>query len=137
MAGLTRIYNILESIQYGILYLIAAFIGGVSLDFVFPHFDPHKPVEEVRREVIYQCIALVLVVILVRTTVKQVPVLFPIPRGAGYIPYKTAEFNGEMMMGFVFLGCQLNLIQKLDLLAERLYTWIFNEERKVNNHKKI
>ena len=131
MTALTRIYHILESVQYGILYLIAAFVGGVGLDFSFPHYDPKKPVAEIRREVIYQCIALVLVVVLVRSIVKSVPFLFPVPKGLNFVPYKTAEFNGEMMMGFVFLGCQLNLIQKLDFLAGRLYAWLFDEERKV------
>lgn len=136
MTALTRMYHILESIQYGFLYMIAAFIGGVGLDFSFPHYDPKKPVAEIRREVIYQCIALVIVVLVVRSVVKSVPFLFPVPKGLNFVPYKTAEFNGEMMMGFVFLGCQLNLIQKLDFLAGRLYTWLFDEERKVNNHSK-
>lgn len=131
MTALTRMYHILESIQYGILYMVAAFIGGVSLDFSFPHYDPKKPVAEIRREVMYQCIALVITVLVVRSVVKSVPFLFPVPKGLNFVPYKTAEFNGEMMMGFVFLGCQLNLIQKLDFLAGRLYVWLFNEERKV------
>lgn len=136
MKALTRMYHIFESIQYGILYMVAAFIGGVSLDFSFPHYDPKKPVAEIRKEVIYQCIALVLIVIVVRSIVKSVPFLLPVPKGLNFIPYKTPEFNGEMMMGFVFLGCQLNLIQKLDFLASRLYTWLFNEERKIINHSK-
>ena len=136
MAALTRMYHILESIQYGVLYMVAAFIGGVGLDFSFPHYDPKKPVAEIRREVMYQCIALVVVVLVVRSVVKSIPFLFPVPKGLNFVPYKTAEFNGEMMMGFVFLGCQLNLIQKLDFLAGRLYNWLFDEERKVNNHSK-
>jgi hypothetical protein len=131
MAALTRMYHILESIQYGVLYMVAAFIGGVGLDFSFPHYDPKKPVAEIRSEVMYQCIALVVTVLVVRSLVKSIPFLFPVPKGLNFVPYKTAEFNGEMMMGFVFLGCQLNLIQKLDFLAGRLYNWLFDEERKV------
>lgn len=126
-----RMYHILESIQYSILYLATAFIGGVSLDFSFPHYDPSTPTEIMARQTIFQCIYLVLVVMLTRYLVKQVPILFPIPIGTNYIPYKTAEFNGEMMMGFVFLGSQLNLIQKIDHLAEKLYTYLFNEKRVV------
>ena len=131
MTALTRMYHILESIQYGVLYMVAAFIGGVGLDFSFPHYDPQKPVAEIRSEVMYQCIALVVTVLVVRSLVKSIPFLFPVPKGLNFVPYKTAEFNGEMMMGFVFLGCQLNLIQKLDFLAGRLYNWLFDEERKV------
>jgi hypothetical protein len=126
-----RVYHVLESIQYSILYLLAAFIGGVSLDFWFPHYDPEKSVWTVFQEVVQQCIALVLVVYFVRYCVKGIPILFPVAPGSNYIPYTTPEFNGEMMMGLVFLGSQLNLIQKLDLLAQKLYTWFFKEERKV------
>ena len=125
-----RFYHILESVQYGILYLLAAFAGGVSLDFSFPHFDETKPTGELFYETSFQCILLVLVVYLVRLCVKRVPILFPITASSGYIPYRTAEFNGEMMMGFVFLGSQLNLIRKIDELSSRLYTWLFTEERK-------
>jgi hypothetical protein len=39
------------------------------------------------------------------------------------------EYSGEMMMGFVFLGSQLNLINKLDLLSKRFYGWLYSEER--------
>jgi hypothetical protein len=111
--------------------MIAAFLGGVGLDFAFPHYDPEKPTEEVFREVFFQCILLVLVVVVIRYFIKQVPLLFPIP--FGYKPYRVPEFNGEMMMGFVFLGCQINLIQKIDLLATKLYNQIFEEDRKIKD----
>jgi hypothetical protein len=130
MRANAQLYHILESIQYGVLYLLAAFLGGVSLDFLFPHYDPEKPEPLMLREVVFQCILLVLVVLLTRGLVKQVPILFPVNGGSGYTPYKTAEFNGEMMMGFVFLGSQLNLIQKIDHLATELYNWLFDTERK-------
>jgi hypothetical protein len=132
----TRIYHILESVQYGVLYLLAAFAGGVSLDFSFPHFDKSKPVSIIFREASFQCIFLVLMAYFVRFCVKKVPILFPIHMTSKYIPYKTPEFNGEMMMGFVFLGSQLNLIQKIDFLAEQLYTYIFNETRVVDKNIK-
>jgi hypothetical protein len=126
-----RIYGMLESIQYSILYLFAAFVGGVSLDFLFPHYDSEKPTEVILRETLLQCIFLVLIVIIIRHFVKQVPLVFPVP--SGYKPYKVPEFNGEMMMGFVFLGCQINLIQKIDLLATKLYNQIFEEDRKIKD----
>lgn len=122
-------YHILESIQYGFLYLFAAFIGGVSLDYTFPHYDEDKPTREVLYEVILQCLALVIIVYFIRSVVKTIPFMFSVRKNDGFIPYKTSEYNGEMMMGFVFLGCQLNLVQKIDLLARKLYSYIFNEER--------
>jgi hypothetical protein len=126
-----HLYSALESLQYGILYLAAAFIGGVSLDFLFPHYDSEKPTEEVIREVVFQCLLLVLLVIFIRYCIKQVPILFK--PSSNYTPYKVPEFNGEMMMGFVFLGCQINLIQKIDLLATKLYNQIFEEDRKIKD----
>lgn len=131
MRSKTRLYHILESLQYGILYLIAAFIGGVGLDFSFPHADKEKNTGVIFREVTFQCLLLILVVIFVRYCVKSVPILFPISPGSSYVPYQTPEFNGEMMMGLVFLSSQLNLLQKIDTLAHRLYYYLFNEERVV------
>lgn len=130
MAFLTPFYNILESVQYGVLYMLAAFIGGVGLDYLFPVYDPKKKLGAVVREVTAQCLLLILLVYFIRMNVKSVPLLFSL-KGAprGYKPYSTAEFNGEMMMGFVFLGCQLNLINKIDLIADKLYTLYFKEER--------
>jgi hypothetical protein len=129
----TRGYHILESVQYALLYMISAFLGGVGLDFAFPHYDSKKPTEVIVKEVLLQCILLVLVVYFVRYCVKSVPLLFPI--GKNYVPYKTPEFNGEMMMGFVFLGAQLNLIQKIDLLSTKLYNYFFEEDRKIKDGK--
>jgi hypothetical protein len=131
----TRFCHILESVQYGILYLLAAFFGGVTLDFSFPHFDNTKPVQVIFREAALQCILLVIMAYFVRYCVKKVPFLFTNYFASKYVPYTTPEFNGEMMMGFVFLGSQLNLIQKIDFLAGRLYNWLFDEERKVNHTK--
>lgn len=126
-----HIYSTLESIQYGVLYLFAAFIGGVTLDFLFPHYDNEKPTEDIIREVIFQSILLVLLVIFIRYYIKQIPILFKV--SSNYTPYKVPEFNGEMMMGFVFLGCQINLIKKIDLLATKLYNQIFEEDRKIKH----
>jgi hypothetical protein len=126
-----RFFSFLESAQYGILYMIAAFFGGVGLDFSFPHYDPEKPTDIIFKEVLFQCILLIFIVIIIRYFIKQVPILFPVP--FGYKPYRVPEFNGEMMMGFVFLGCQINLIQKIDLLATKLYNQIFEEDRKIKD----
>ena len=130
MKGNAGFYHILESIQYGLLYLVAAFIAGVGLDFAFPVYDKKKPTNEVFKEVMFQCLALVVAVILVRYCVRSIPILFPV-RGSGYKPYQTSEFDGEMMISFVFIACQLNLINKVNLLASRLYKVFFKDERRI------
>lgn len=128
MKGNAGFYHVLESIQYGLLYLVVAFIAGVGLDFAFPVYTKKKPTNEVFKEVMLQCLALVIAVILVRYCVRSVPILFPV-RGSGYTPYHTPEFNGEMMMSFIFIASQLNLINKVNLLASRLYKVFFKDER--------
>lgn len=129
-------YHVLESIQYGLLYLVAAFIAGVGLDFAFPVYNEKKPTNEVFKEVMLQCLALVVAVILVRFCVRSVPILFPV-RGSGYVPYHTPEFNGEMMMSFVFIASQLNLINKVNLIASRLYKVFFKDERRIIRDEEI
>ena len=128
-----RFYHILESIQYGLLYMIAAFMGGVSLDFSFPYFTEDIETRELFRQTAFQCLLLILVVYFTRYIIKKVPLLFPTSRG--FVPYTTPEFNGEMMMGLIFLGSQLNLIQKIDLLSKRLYTYFYMEENNVKDDK--
>ena len=125
----SHFYSILEALQYGFLYFVAAFLGGVGLDFAFPKFKKDTPTDELLREVVGQSLALIVVVFLIRLSIQRVPIWFPMPRKGSYIPYESSEFNGEMMMGFVFLGCQLNLINKIDLIADKIYKWYFKEER--------
>jgi len=127
------VYELLESLQYGMLYIFFAFAGGVGLDYLIPVYDEKKPINEVSREVIAQALLLIATVYFVRYIVKSVPIDCPYPRGNSYIPYKTAEFNGEMMMGFVFLSSQLNMLNKIDLLSKQIYKLFFKEERKLQD----
>ena len=126
-----HLYSILEALQYGALYCSAAFAGGVGLDFTFPRFKKETPTRELLREVVFQSLALIVVVFFIRLAIQRVPILFPVPRG--YKPYETAEFNGEMMMGLVFLSSQVNLLAKIDELSKRLYKAFFNEEKKIEH----
>ena len=103
-----QFYHILETVQYGLLYMIAAFIGGVTLDFIFPPFSKSIELTKLIYEIMGQCTLLVLIVYVIRYGIKHIPILFPVASGSGYTPYKTNEFDGEMMMGLVFLSSQLN-----------------------------
>lgn len=130
----TRIFHVLESIQYGAMYMIAAFFGGVTLDYVFPHYDENKSTGLILAETIGQCLFLIITVYMLRWGIKAIPLLFPVPSSANFIPYTTPEFSGEMMMGAVFVGSQLNLINKLDLLSKRFYYWMYSEQRDKENN---
>jgi hypothetical protein len=128
-----RMYDILESVQYGSLYMVAAFIGGVGLDFAFPVFDNKKVINTVILETIAQCLSLIVLVYIVRTGVRSIPFLFPVTKNSGFTPYMTNEYEGEMMMGLIFLGVQFNLIQKIDKIARAMYEFFYKEERVIQN----
>ncbi len=133
MKGFTRLFHVLESVQYGLLYMFSAFFGGVTLDYIFPRYDENETTRNVLWQSALQCLCLVIMVYFIRYMIKMIPLFFPVPSFSKFIPYTTPEYSGEMMMGFVFLGSQLNLINKLDLLSKRFYQFIYNEKRdKVN-----
>ena len=113
--------------------MIAAFIGGTGLDFLFPSFSKTIETSKLFLEITGQCICLVLLVYFIRQGITSIPFLFPIPKGIGFKPYLSDEFSGEMMMGLVFLSSQLNLISKIDLLSTRIYNWLFKEERYIED----
>lgn len=127
-----RAMQILESIQYGFGYLIVGFLGGTLLDYSFPVFNEDQSVHFVLIEVILQTLALAVLVFYLRKLVKIAPFVFYIhPSGKPYKPYRTSEYDGEVMIGIALLGAQFNLIKKMDFLSRKLYKWIYNEERKV------
>lgn len=130
----SRALDIAESLQYGFLYMGAAFVGGVGLDFMFPRYSEETPTRTIILEVIAQCLSLVVLVYFIRSVIGRVPFLFHVPKGSSFTPYMTHEYEGEMMMGLIFLGVQLNLVYKLDKLARELYMYFFNKERDALNH---
>ena len=133
-----RIMEILESFQYGIGYIFICFFLGVGLDFMFPKYDEDKDLGTLFLEVSIQCLALVLFVFYGRKLVKVMPFLFffnnPIFGGKSvpkYRAYESTEYEGEVVIGFVLVATQTNLLKKIDLLSRKLYEWLYGEERDV------
>lgn len=130
-----RVMELLESIQYGLLYLVAGFGGGVVLDYAFPSYNERIPTGKLFVEVALQCLVLTILTFYLRKLVKIVPFLFVVDfTGSGkskYVPYQAEEYGGEVMIALVFLGAQFNLIKKLDLLSRRFYKWFYDEEKAV------
>lgn len=131
-----RLMEILESFQYGIGYILICFFLGVGLDFIFPRFDEEKELASLFFEVSLQCLALVLFVFYGRKLVKVMPFLFffknPIFGGKSvpkYRAYESTEYEGEVVIGFVLVATQTNLLKKIDLLSRKLYEWLYGEER--------
>jgi hypothetical protein len=131
-----RVMEILESFQYGIGYIFICFFLGVGLDFMFPKFDETKDGLHLFIEVAAQCLALVLFVFYGRKLVKVMPFMFyfhqAIFGGKGvpkYRAYESTEYEGEVIIGFVLVATQTNLLKKIDLLSRKLYEWMYGEER--------
>lgn len=133
-----RIMELLESFQYGIGYILICFFLGVGLDFLFPKFDEDISIGQLFVEVVLQCLALIVFVFYGRKLVKVMPFLFFFNRslfgGKGvpkYRAYESTEYEGEVVIGFVLVATQTNLLKKLDKLSRKLYELMFGEERNV------
>jgi hypothetical protein len=130
-----RVMELLESIQYGVLYLVVGFATGVTLDYSFPNFNEQTRTSVLFTEVALQSLLLIILTFYIRKLVKIVPFLFVIDfSGSGkstYKPYHAAEYSGEIIIALVFLGAQFNFIKKLDLLSRRFYSWLYNEEKTI------
>lgn len=131
-----RLMEILESFQYGIGYILVCFFLGVSLDFVFPKYDEQKDTTTIFAEVVLQCLALILFVFYGRKIVKIMPFLFNLNRSFGgsksvphYKAYQSTEYEGEVIIGFVLVATQTNLLKKIDHISKALYAWLFNAKR--------
>ena len=130
-----RVMEMLESIQYGILYLVFGFGLGVTLDYSFPSYNERIRTSTLFFEVALQCLLLIVLTYYLRKVIKIIPFLFVIDfTGTGktsFKPYQSEEYGGEVMIAIVLLGAQFNLIKKLDLLSRRFYAWLYDEEKTV------
>jgi len=131
-----RIMELLENIQYGVGYIVTTFLAGVTLDYIFPLYNEETPTENLIFEIVFQSILLIIAAFYIRKLVKIMPFLFVINfdvdgdgRIPKYKPYESTEFQGELMMGVIFIASQLNLIKKVELLSERMYKYLFSVNR--------
>ena len=135
-----RVMELLETIQFGLGYLVVGFFAGTLLDYSFPHYKETVDTQTLFLEVLFQGILLAIAVFYVRKIVKIMPFLFVLNLDINrdgkvepYHPYLATEYSGEVMIALVMLGAQFNLIKKLDLLSRRLYKWIYGEEKKIEH----
>lgn len=131
-----RIMELLESFQYGIGYIVICFFLGVGLDFIFPKFDEKTDSMSLFAEVSLQCLALIVFVFYGRKLIKVMPFFFNLyhPLFGGktvpkYRAYESTEYEGEVVIGFVLVATQTNLLKKIDKLSRNLYEWLYGAER--------
>ena len=142
LASLTRVdvvrFNeLLELIQYNVIYCISAFIGGFSINAIFPEYNETVSIGRLSLEIIGELLALVLVVFYIRRFAKVIPFLFHVTGSGpnGFKPYLSTEYQGEIALGIIFVGVQFRLIRKLALLANKLGNTIFNSKALNEVHK--
>lgn len=115
-----RINELSETVQYVILYGIVTFYVGTWVNAAFPEFEKTKTTPWLMLEVLGQTIVLAVSVFYIRKLVKAVPFLFYIPGRFKYIPYRSTEFHGEIVISIIFITLQTNLIKKLEELSKRI-----------------
>lgn len=133
-----RVMQLLEILQYGVIYMSLAFVLGAGLELVFPRFDEKKQWKPVALEVVLQVASFTVLVFYVRKIAKLVPFMFQLQwdldgngKIAKFSPYQTTEYSGEIAIGLVLIASQANLLKKIDLLARELYSWYWKQEKRV------
>lgn len=122
-----RINELLELVQYTILYSITSFFAGLGINAVFPEYDPNRPTYRLLLEVLGELCAVVIAIFYIRKLNKLVPFFMLFGGTKGYIPYQTTEYNGEITLSIVFVAMQFRLIKKIGLLGERMNNFIFGK----------
>jgi len=106
-----------------VIYFVLGFITGTGLDALFPKFDEKKGLDWVTIELFGQAISIIIVIFYIKKIAKLIPFLFILNIGKSkYRPYETTEYDGNVMIGLVLLGSQLNFLKKIDLLSRAIYS---------------
>ena len=132
-----RINELLELVQYNVIYCISAFLGGLSINAIFPEYNEAVSIGRLSLEIIGELLALVLVVFYIRRFAKVIPFLLHLTGSGpnGFKPYLTTEYQGEIALGIIFVGVQFRLIRKLALLANKISNTLFNSSAVNEVHK--
>ena len=113
-----RMIKLLEIIQYAFLYIIVTMGFGIAFENLFPVPDNDKSIIYILLEIFAQCILSAIAVFYIRKIVKLFP--FILSRISGYQSHKIDEYNGEIIIGLIFVGIQTNLIEKFDILRKKI-----------------
>ena len=117
-----RLINILGSVQYGVAYIIAFFIAGIGINFIFPPFTTNESLLELFLWIMLQSIVLIIVTFYIQKVIKSLPgILSFFPEyfnytkllAQGFIPYGIDEYKGDMTSSIILIGTQVNLLKKV------------------------
>jgi hypothetical protein len=126
-----RVMELLENIQYGVLYFILGFAFGTTLDSLFPEFNEKAEIGNVVLEVFAQTVIIIIAAFYIKKFAKVVPFLFVLKGSSdAYRPYSTSEYNGNITASLALISSQLNYIKKIDLIARDLYSRAMSLEKR-------
>ena len=117
-----RLINILGSVQYGVAYIIAFFIAGISINFIFPSFTTNESLLELFLWIMLQSIILIIVTFYIQKLIKSIPgIISFFPQyfdynkllTHGFIPYGIDEYKGNMASNIILIGTQINLLKRV------------------------
>ena len=114
-----RLNELLEITQYTIIYGLVAFFCGTYVNKFFPTFDKTKPTWQILLEILGETVILSICIFYIRKLVKIIPFIH-LPGKSRYIPYMSAEFEGEIALSVIFVSLQINLLEKIRELSKRI-----------------
>ena len=111
-----RLTQIVEIIQFSILYIIICLIAGIYLDYLFPDVDENKSTIHILLELSFHSVIVSLSVFYIRKAVKLLPLMFQVQ---GYREIHTHAYEGEVIVAIVFFTTKKKILDKINILHKR------------------
>lgn len=119
-----RQQEILEIIQYSIIYLIISLPIGAIIDLIFPNFNSEMSSFQLFIEILVQLLLDVIIIFYLLKIVKLVPFLFYY-KDSNYVAHLTSSYSGGIIISIAFISVQVQLglkIRELGIRIERSLT---------------
>ena len=110
-----RLTQIVEIIQFSILYIIICLIAGIYLDYLFPYVDENKSTMNILLELSFHSVIVSLAVFYIRKITMIVPLIY---KAKGYTSH-THSYSGEVVIAIVFFTTQKKILDKINILHDR------------------
>ena len=117
-----RFYELLGIVQYTILYIIFSMIFAHLIDVIF--FDPYKDIKEENLQKLFIDVILQIILCVIAVFyIKKIVRLFPFFLNK---KYNVSEYNDEIVISFVFIASQYNLLKKIEYIILKVDKNIFS-----------
>ena len=113
-----RGFELLEIIEYTILYTLITIPFSVILEKIFPNADENKGNLEILIEVILQMILIGILVFYIQKLGQLFPSIFLGMKGNK--KHRSFEYEGYITIPLIFVGTQKHLLEKIHILRGRI-----------------